>query len=169
MRALAADDASVVAVQEANELEALLVRYPDDLVGCHGRASSWTYGAGTFSGTTSAPSVNLPPFTAMTVTPFWGTWESAENVIFPVMPGKSLVASIADLTAAESVLPARLIASTMQVHGVVAEGGEGVLGIVAVLGLVVGDELLDAVRAAGRVHQRVGREVDVVGCRARRP
>src|SRR5690349_15738909 len=74
-------------------------------------ARAWTYGAGTFFGTTSPPSVNLPSFTAITVTPFWGTCESAENVILPVMPGKSLVLSIADLTAAESVLPARLIAS----------------------------------------------------------
>jgi len=50
--------------------------------------------------------------TAITVTPFWGTCESVEKVIAPVIPLKSFVASIADFTAAESVLPARLIAST---------------------------------------------------------
>ena len=48
---------------------------------------------------------------SMTVTPFWGTWLSGANVILPVMPGKSLVASMAVLIAAESVPPARLIAS----------------------------------------------------------
>ena len=47
----------------------------------------------------------------MTVTPFWGTWLPGANVILPVIPGKSLVASMAVLTAAESVPPARLIAS----------------------------------------------------------
>src|SRR4029079_6448550 len=40
MGALAADDAAVVAVEEADELEALLVRLLDDLVGCHGSAST---------------------------------------------------------------------------------------------------------------------------------
>jgi hypothetical protein len=65
------------------------------------------YGAGTFCGTTSAPSVNLPPVTAIIVTPFWGTWTLAPNVTEPVMPLKSLVPSRAALTAAESVPFAR--------------------------------------------------------------
>ena len=103
--ALAADDAAVVAVEEADQLNAR-GPWPGrrsrpvssaclDRVGGTGtdrrtRARglrsggqdrvAWRYGAGTFSGTTSAPSVNLPSLTAIIVTPFWGTWMSGPNV-----------------------------------------------------------------------------------------
>ena len=136
MGALAADDSAVVAVQEADELEPALLGLGHDLVGCHRTASigagddgeppvpGWTpadrrwltgrsgYGDGTFTGTTSPPRVSAPFSMSMTVTPFWGTWLPGAKVILPVMPGKSLVASMAALTAAESVPPARLMAST---------------------------------------------------------
>ena len=97
----------------------------------------------------------------MMVTPFWGTWLSGVKVMAPVMPGKSVVASMAVLRAAPIHAAGARDGVGQQVDGVVAERRERVLGIVAVLGGVGGDELLDAVRAAGRVHQGVGREEHV--------
>ena len=81
------------------------------MVAGDGPPSRSVYGAGTLTGTTSPPRVRAPFSMSMTVTPFCGTWLSGEKVILPVIPGKSLVASRAVLTAAESVPPARLIAS----------------------------------------------------------
>ena len=84
--ALTADHAAVVAVEESDELESTGLGLGDDLVGCHRaclvrcRVNVWTagpglspanrrsgcreamtYGAGTFSGTTSPPKVSAPP------------------------------------------------------------------------------------------------------------
>ena len=127
------------------------------------------YGAGTFSGTTSPPSVNLPPFTAITVTPFWGTCDVGRE---RDRAGDALEV----LRRLDRGLDRRRVGAAgaldrvgEQVDRVVAEGRERVLRIVAVLGLVGGDELLDAVGAAGRVHQRVRREEHVVGRRAGDP
>ena len=79
----------------------------------------------------------------MTVTPFWGTCESALKVIGPVMPGKSAVVSMARLEGLAVGGAGALDGVLEQVDGVVAEGREGVLGRVAELGLVGRHERLD--------------------------
>ena len=98
----------------------------------------------------------------MTVTPFWGTCASGVKVIDPVMPGKSVVASMAPLRAWRVHGAGSLDGVLEQVDGVVAEGREGVLDRVAELGLVGGHERLDGLGAALGIHERVRREEDVV-------
>jgi hypothetical protein len=68
-------------------------------------------GAGIFSGTTSCARVNVPFFTRITVTPFWGMRLPWGKLMDPVTPARPLVDWSAVRMALGSAEPARVMES----------------------------------------------------------